>query len=308
MRTIEPFALKFIIAILIPLFSIVGCSDMPYTGPRLTVNEVDRYLVSTDGNAVCFQDDLDSTCIKLGPETVNGVDTTNGPAIHIYPERRLYLFYHEGNPILRAERVGDNNGNNGGNNGNDDNNGNNNNNNGNNGDNNNNNNGSPPNDGNSGDNDGNPGNNGTGPTTDPPTGDPPTPNGQDTNNDNPQTDPTVGPPQTGPSTPNGQDTNNDNADDGHGWLIWVYYPKDAAPQNSPTLSESGVTVKINGKQLTDADITGFAQFIGPNGEDVIQFFYPTQSAELLDLNIRMEGIIAEDDPVKFNINYLWNSQ
>ena len=327
---------------------------MPYTGPLLTVNEVDRYLVSTDGNAVCFQDDLDSTCIKLGQETANGADTTNGPAIHIYPERRLYLFYHEGNPIFRAERVGDNNGNNGGNNGNgngdnNNNNGNNNNNNngnnngnnggnngnngGNNGNNNNgnnnnnnngnnggnnsnngnngnnnNNNGSPPNDGNSGDNDGNPGNNGTGPTTDPPAGGPSTPNGQDTNNNNAPTDPTVGPPQGGPSTPNGQDTNNDNSDDGHGWIIWVYYPEETVPQSSPTLSESGVTVTINGKQLTDADITGFAQFIGPNGETGIQFFYPTQSAELLDLKIRMEGVVAEDDPVKFNINYLWNSQ
>ena len=329
MRTIEPFALKFIIAILITLFSIVGCSDMPYTGQLLPVNEVDRYLVSTDGNAVCFQDDLDATCIKIGPEIANGADTTNGPAIHIYPEKRLYLFYHEGNPILRAERIGDNNNNgnndgdnnnNGNNDGDNNNNGNNdgdNNNNGNNGDNNGNNGGNNGNNGGNNDNNGNNGsppddgnrdNNGTDPTTDPPTGGPSTPDGQDTNNNNDPTDPTVGPPQGGPSTPNGQDTNNDNADDGHGWIIWIYYPEGAIFTDAPTLSESGVTVTINGKQLTDADITGFARFIGPNDEKGIQFFYPTQSAELLDLKIRMEGVVAEDDPVKFNINYLWNSQ
>ena len=104
-RKIEPLALKFIVGTLIVLFSITGCSDMPYTGSVLPVNEVDRYLVSTDGNIVCFQDGIDSTCIKLGAETGDGADTTNGPAIHIYPERRLYLFYHEGNPIVGARRV-----------------------------------------------------------------------------------------------------------------------------------------------------------------------------------------------------------
>ena len=321
---------KIIVGILIILCSITGCSDMPYTGSVLPVQEVDHYLVSTDGNVVCFQDDLDATCIKLGPETATGADATNGPAIHIYPEKQLYFFYHEGQPIFRAERVGDNNdnngsgngdnnGNNGNNNGNGDNNDNNNGNgnndgdNGNNGNNNGNgdndgNNGSPPNGNNPGGNGDNPGNNGTDPTKNPPAGGPSTPNGQDTNNDNAPTDPTEGPPQSGPSTPNGQDTNNDNADDGHGWIIWVYYPEGATPQDAPTLSESGVTVTINGKQLTDADITGFARFIGPSGEAGIQFFYATKSAELLDLKVRMEGVVAEDNPVKFNINYLWSSQ
>ena len=282
-KIIGLLGVECILGILIILFSITGCSDMPYTGSVLTVHEVDRYLVSTDGDVVCFQDDLDSTCIKLGPETATGADATNGPAIHIYPEKRVYLFYHEGQPIFRAERVGDNNNNNGdnnNNNGNSDNDGNN---------------GTPPN----GD---NPGDNGTDPTTDPPT------NGRDTNNDNAPTDPTVGPPLGGPSTPNGQNTNNDNADDGHGWIIWVYYPEGTVPPNSPTLSESGVTVTINGKQLTDSDITGFGRFIGPNNEVGIQFFYATKSAELLDLKIRMEGLAAEDDLVKFNINYLWSSQ
>jgi len=277
MGKIQPLALKFIVGILIILFSITGCSDMPYTGSVLPVHEVDRYLVSTDGNVVCFQDGIDSTCLNLIPETQNG-----GPAIHIYPERRLYLFYHEGNPILRAERVGDPPQNEGGGNQ-DDNNGNNNgDNNGNNGDGNNNgnNNGGNPGGTNGDNNNGGGGDNGNG---DNPGGT----NGDDgDNNDNPP----------------------DNSDDGHGWIIWVYYPEGTAPRNSPTLSESGVTVTINGKQLTDDDITGFAQFIGPNNEVGVQFFYETKSAELLDLKVRMEGVLAADDPVKFNINYLWNSQ
>ena len=313
-RRIEPLAVKFIVGILIILFNVVGCSDMPYTGSVLTVNEVDRYLVSTDGNVVCFQDALDSTCLKFGTEIGDSADTTNGPAIHIYPERRVYLFYHEGNPILRAVRVGDtsqnggggNQGNNNGNNGGGNNNGNTNGNNGgggnqgnnngntnggndgNNGGGNNNGNTNGGNDGNNGggnnngdNNGGNDGNNGGG-------------NDNDDNNGNDNEDNNDSPP--------------DNSDDGHGWIIWIYYPDGAVPEDPPTLSESGVTVTINGKQLTDEDITGFAQFISPDNEAVIQFFYPTQSAELLNLKVQMEGIVDAENTVKFNINYLWNSQ
>ena len=339
MRKIQLVALGFIVGILIILFSITGCSDMPYTGSVLTVREVDRYRVSTDGNVVCFQDGIDSTCLKLIPETQNG-----GPAIHIYPEKQLYLFYHEGNPIFRAARVGNNggsgnnnnnNGNNGGsgnngngngdnngntrnnngnggnngnngnnsgnggntgnNNGNGGNNGNNGGNNGNNGNNNGNggntgnNNGNGGNNGNNGNNNGNGGNNGNNGNN----------NGNGGNNGN----------NNGNGGNNGNNGNNpDDTNDGHGWIIWIYYPEGTIAQDPPTLSESGVTVTINGKQLTDDDITGFAQFIGPNNEVGIQFFYETKSAELLDLKVQMEGVVAAEDPVKFNINYLWNSQ
>ena len=265
--------LKFSLGILITLFSITGCSDMPYIGSVLTDHEVDRYLVSTDGRAVCFQDDLNSTCIKLIPEAGNGVNAINASAIHIYPQRQVYVFYHEGNPILRAERAritqaltgangnsgNNNNGNNGGS-------GNNNNNNNNGGGNNNN------------------GNNGNG--------------GNNNNNDNNGND----------DNNNNDDNNDENSDDGHGWIIWVYYPEGTNPEAPPTLSESGVTVTINGARLTDSDITGFAQFIGTSGEKGIQFFYPTQSAELLDLKVRLEGVVDAQETAKFNINYLWKSQ
>ena len=337
MKKIEPFAPKIIVGILICLCYVTGCADAPYTGSVLTVNEVDRYLVSTDGNAVCFQDGIDLTCLKLTQETGNGTTAINQPAIHIYPERQVYVFYHEGNPILRAVRAGGNNnsnnsgsgnnnnngdnggngggnnngnngggGNNGGNNG--DNGGGNNNgdNNGDNGDNNGDNGGDDNNGDNNGDNGGddNNGDNNGDNGGDDNNGDNNGDNGGDDNNgDNNGDD---------PRGPNGDDNSNDdsppdNSDDGHGWIIWIYYPEGTAPQNSPTLSESGVSVSINGVQLTDDDITGFAQFIGPNNEVGVQFFYPTQSADLLDLQVRMEGVVAADDPVKFNINYLWNS-
>ena len=321
---------KFIIGTLITLFAVTGCSDMPYTGSTLTAHEVDRYLVSTDGNAVCFQDDLDSTCIKLTPATGAGADTTNGPAIYIYPESRLHIFYHEGRPVVRAERVpnpqtptdttgdpstpngqGGNNNNdgNGGNNGNNNggNNGNNGNNNGNNNGGNNGNNGNN----NGGNNGGNNGNNGNGGNNNNNGNNNGGNNGNNGNNNGGNNGGNNGNNGNGGNNNNngGNNSNNpDDTDDGHGWIIWVYYPEGTAPQNSPTLSESGVTITINGKQLTDADITGFAQFIGPNNEVGIQFFYATKSAELLDLKVRMEGVIAAEDPVKFNINYLWNSQ
>ena len=322
MRTIEPLASKFSVGILMILFSITGCSDMPYTGSVLTVHEVDRYLVSTDGNVVCFQDGLDSTCIKLTLETGDGTDTTNGPAIHIYPEKRVYVFYHEGKPILRVVRGGSdpqngggsNNGNGNGNNGNGNGNGNNGNGNGNgnNGGGNNNGNGNGNGNNGGGNNNGNGnGNNGGGNNNGNGNGNGNNGGGNNNGNGNGDNNGDDNGDNNGNNGNNNGDNNGDppdNSDDGHGWIIWVYYPNDTIPQNSPTLSESGVTVTINGKQITDADITGFAQFIGPNNEVGVQFFYPTQSAELLDLKVRIEGIVAADDPVKFDINYLWNSQ
>ena len=347
MSRIQLILFGFISSILIILFSIAGCSDPShtgsigsYTGSMLTPADVDDYLTSNRGGIYCIHNDTDSSCIDLIPLVKGGVDT-NGPIIHIYPEKTLYLFYHEGTPIVRAERIGDttdfveklpvsdknppnrgpstpgsnDNGNNdddnnGGDdndntNGGDDNNGNNGNNGKNGGDNSGNNggdnNGGDDNNGNNGgDNNGNNGddNNGN--------------NGGD-NNGNNGDDNTNGGDNTGN---NGDDDNEDNPDntdpadntsDGHGWLIWIYYPEGTAPINPPTLSESNVTITINGKQLTDEDITGFAQFIGTEGERGIQFFYPTESAELLDLKVQMFGITDREGNVRFNINYLWNS-
>ena len=339
-KKFKPTPVKFIVGILITLFTITGCSDMPYTGSSLTELEVNRYLVSTDGESVCFQDEQDATCIRLTPQTQNGVDANNRPAVYIYPERRVYVLYHEGAPIFRAERAqiaptptdgqdgnnnsggGDNNGdgnnNNGGgdnNNGGDNNGGDNNGGDNNGGDNNGGDNNGGDNNGgddnnNGGDNNGGDNNGGDNNGGDNNGGDN---NGGDDNNnggDNNGGDDNNNGGDNNGGDNNGNPSNNNDAnnDDGHGWIIWVYYPEGASPNNAPTLSESGVTVTINGRQLTDEDITGFAQFIGSDSESGVQFFYPTESAELLDLKIRIEGVVSDDETVKFNINYLWNAQ
>ena len=256
---IQHFSLIFITCTLIILFSIVGCSDTPYTGSMLTPADVADYLITKSDGTYCIQNDIDSACLDLIP-LIGASAKNKGPIVHIYPERILYVFYYEGNPIVRAERIGD--------------------------------------------------------TTDiieilkdeeedPPQKQPSSPDGDgDDDGDDPKR----------PSSPDDDDEEdtpddpNDKTNDGHGWLIWIYYPEGTAPINPPSLSESEVTVTINGKQLSDEDITGFAQFIGANGERGIQFFYPTESAELLDLNVQMIGITDIDGTVKFNINYLWRSK
>ena len=101
-------------SILILLFSIVGCSDpsrpgplTSYTGSMLTPLNVDDYLTTIRGGTYCIHKDTDSSCIDLIPLVNSGGDTNKGPIIHIYPERTVYLFYHEGKPIVRVERIGD---------------------------------------------------------------------------------------------------------------------------------------------------------------------------------------------------------
>ena len=265
---------------LIFLFSIVGCSDpshtgspISYTGSMLTAVDLDDYSTSIRGGRYCIHKDADSSCIDLVPLLKGKVDT-DGPIIHIYPERTVYLFYHEGKPFVRVERTGD--------------------------------------------------------TTDfidtlgdpdrePPKRDPSTPEGDGPGGNNDNGDGDADDNGDGDADDNGDGDADDNGDtpkntdptdntrDGHGWLIWIYYPEGTAPINPPTLSASNVTVTINGKRLADADITGFAQFIGSEGEKGIQFFYPTESAELLDLKVQMIGITDEDGNVRFNINYLWRS-
>ena len=367
-------------SILILLFSIVGCSDpsrpgplTSYTGSMLTPLNVDDYLTTIRGGTYCIHKDTDSSCIDLIPLVNSGGDTNKGPIIHIYPEKTVYLFYHEGKPIVRVERIGDttdivntlgdpnqdpngddgdngdggnggngngdggNDGNgdggngdggnggngdggnggngeggNGGDGGNGDNGDGGNGDNGNNGDGGNGGNGDNGNGGNgdNGDN-GNGGNGDNGDNGNGGNGD----NGDGGNGDGGNGDGGNGDGGNGDNGDNGDGGNGGNGDrdptgntnDGHGWLIWIYYPEGTAPINPPTLSESNVTVVINGKQLTDDDITGFARFIGADGERGIQFFYPTDSAELLDLQIQMIGITDPEGDVRFNINYLWHS-
>lgn len=286
-------------SILIILLSSAGCSDSSPTrsiasniGSTLNPSGVDDYVTSNRGGRYCIHNNTDSACIDLIPHVNDKIDS-NGPIIHIYPERTQYLFYYEGKPIIRIERPGDTtdiietitdtgpNPPKGGP-------------------------STPRDDDDDNENDGDDGNDD--PTNDDPTNDDPT-NDDPTNDDPTNDDPTNDDPTNDDPT-NDDPTNDDptsSGDDGHGWLIWIYYPEGKAPINPPSLSKSNVLVTINSIQLTDADITGFAQFIGNDGQRGIQFFYPTDSAELLDLKVQMDGIVDEEGNVRFNINYLWYS-
>jgi copper chaperone CopZ len=110
-RETGPLSLVLIGGILITLLSIVGCSDVPYTGPMLTVDHVERFLDAAGESTVCLQDGFDSVCIKLvederEDEIEDGADD-NAPVIHIHPTNITYIFHYEGQPILRAERTMD---------------------------------------------------------------------------------------------------------------------------------------------------------------------------------------------------------
>ena len=97
--------LKSISATLIVLCSLTGCTDAPYTGPMLTVDDVDRYLESLGEDTICLHDGFDTICIKVVPEKRDEAD--NIPIVHIHPTSLIYMFYYEDKPILRAERIMD---------------------------------------------------------------------------------------------------------------------------------------------------------------------------------------------------------
>lgn len=98
-------SLKSISAIAVVLFSLIGCTDVPYTGPMLTVDNVDRYRNSLGEDTICLHDGFDIICIKAVPEKRDG--EYGIPIVHIHPTSLIYMFYYEDKPILRAERVMD---------------------------------------------------------------------------------------------------------------------------------------------------------------------------------------------------------
>ncbi len=98
-----PLSLSLISGILIMLFSIIGCSDMPYTGSMLTPNDIDRYIVSTE-SSICLYNGVESSCLKFRPQRTGGA-ANNIPIIHVHPRKLVYMFYYEGKQIVHAERV-----------------------------------------------------------------------------------------------------------------------------------------------------------------------------------------------------------
>lgn len=93
------------ISCIIPIFllCIIGCSDVPYSGPVLTVDSVDRYLESAGGDTICLQDGFDSICLK----TLEDEDQDAPPIVHIHPSSVVFMFLYEDRRVLRAEKVMD---------------------------------------------------------------------------------------------------------------------------------------------------------------------------------------------------------
>ena len=93
-RGTRSLSLGLIGGILMILFSIGGCSDVPYTGPMLTVDRVDRFLSSTGESAVCLQDGFDSVCIKLVKDEREDAiieKDNNALVVHIHPTNITYM-------------------------------------------------------------------------------------------------------------------------------------------------------------------------------------------------------------------------
>lgn len=81
---------------------------MPYTGSMMATDDmVDQYMVSPNEELVCLQNGTDSACLTLIPKESKKADSINGPIIHIHPEKLVYMFYHEGKEIVRAEKIMD---------------------------------------------------------------------------------------------------------------------------------------------------------------------------------------------------------
>ena len=101
--------ISLISSILIMLISIIGCSDVPYTGPTLTIGDVDQYLNAIEQDTVCLQDGFDTVCVKLLLDKTEidatGIDYT--PTIHVHPTNITYVFNYQGDPILEAKRLMD---------------------------------------------------------------------------------------------------------------------------------------------------------------------------------------------------------
>lgn len=93
-------------SILIMLFCIIGCSEAPYTGPALTINQIDTYLHSTGKDTVCLQDGFDAVCVKLDLDKIeiDSADIGYTPTVHVHPENVAYVFEYQGRLILQAKR------------------------------------------------------------------------------------------------------------------------------------------------------------------------------------------------------------
>ena len=98
--------LKFLTTFIILLFTVIGCSETPYTGPILTVDNVDRYLSSTGEDKICLQDGFDTICLKYTKVEAD-IQGDGAAYVHVHPASVAYIFYFEDTPILLAEKAMD---------------------------------------------------------------------------------------------------------------------------------------------------------------------------------------------------------
>ncbi len=106
MKKTKYLSLGLIAGVLIVFISVTGCSDVPYTGPTLTVGHVDQYLSTIEQDTVCLQDGFDTVCVKLFLDNIE-IDTTDigyTPTVHVHPTNIAYVFDYQGKPILHAKR------------------------------------------------------------------------------------------------------------------------------------------------------------------------------------------------------------
>ena len=99
-------SLTALIATIILFVGIIGCSDVPYTGPILSVDHVDRYLESTGHDTVCLQDGFDSICLKI-VDLEEDNDPFEPVIFEIYPQSINFVFYYDSKPILEASMAMD---------------------------------------------------------------------------------------------------------------------------------------------------------------------------------------------------------
>lgn len=98
--------ISLISGLLIMLISITGCSDVPYTGPTLTIGHVDQYLNAIEQDTVCLQDGFDTVCVKLllDKTEIAPTDIDYVPTVHVHPTNIAYVFNYQGRTILEAKR------------------------------------------------------------------------------------------------------------------------------------------------------------------------------------------------------------
>ena len=109
MKTARHLLLTLFGSMLIVILSMTGCSDVPYTGPIITVDRVDTYLNAIGNDTLCLKDGFDAVCVKLDLDKIeiDSSDIGYTPTVHVHPENIAYVFEYQGNPILRAKRTMD---------------------------------------------------------------------------------------------------------------------------------------------------------------------------------------------------------